>query len=256
VIQPTVGWEPHPHTNCWWGGHGASEVDEPPGSTVPGVTTLTACQEACLAVTACEGVLFAEPDRCYRKKNLIISQCATDDTLDLYVKAAPPLPPLPPLPPRPPPAPAWERVAEINARFRRSPYVKWADSGAPADAAVLIHIFDGWEEHDDGTFHSWRADVFQRPELSASLIWADQRALEHPEIGIPVYTNGCVEGVSNPATPSCIRMVLESERPAVRIHRRPQLVHTCPRAPVSVQWAAGPPRHPLFALPVPSSLSL
>ena len=37
-------------------------------------------------------------------------------------------------------------MANINARFRRPPYVKWAANGALADAGVLVHVFDGWEE--------------------------------------------------------------------------------------------------------------
>ena len=55
----------------------------------------------------------------------------------------PPSPPSPPpaLPPRPP----LGVVDEINARFRRRPYNDglWAPSGAPADASVLMHMFDG-----------------------------------------------------------------------------------------------------------------
>ena len=167
---------------------------------MPGVESLADCQAACIREAACEAVLFSSPIatstpsvRCYRKANIVLTSCAKDESLSLYVKLAPPRPPLlpaPRVPPLPPSRPPSTITDGINRRFHRKPYSQWPASGAPADAGVLLHIFDGWEEHDTGVFHSWRADLVQRPELSASIIYADQRAPEHPQIAIPVYENG------------------------------------------------------------------
>ena len=141
-------------------------------------------------------MLFAtELASCYRKANINVQLCSADDHLDLFVVLSPPSPPAVPAPPAPPPSPPLHRVAAINARFRRSPYIPWPDSGAPADAALLIHVFDDWEEHDSGVYHNWRADLRQRPQLSASIIWADQRALTYPQIGIPIFNNYAADGV-------------------------------------------------------------
>jgi hypothetical protein len=40
-------------------------------------------------------------------------------------------------------------VDQLNARFHRSPFGPdlWAASGALAEAGLLIHSFDGWEDH-------------------------------------------------------------------------------------------------------------
>ncbi|KAL3893572.1 MAG: hypothetical protein SGPRY_014140, partial [Prymnesium sp.] len=85
----------------------------------------------------------------------------------------------------------------INARFRREPYhVHWPKEGGLANAGVLLHVFDSWEEHDTGVFHGWRADVVMRPLLSTSLIFAHQRAPSRPHVPIPIYSNGyTAEGV-------------------------------------------------------------
>ena len=85
---------------------------------------------------------------------------------------SPPLPMLPPpLPVLPPPTPLTPSIstsaAKINARFRRSPHNShWLSDGSLVDAAVLIHIFDNWEQHDQcwpgesrPCFHHWIADV-------------------------------------------------------------------------------------------------
>lgn len=43
-------------------------------------------------------------------------------------------------------------------RFARSPYIEWDANGALADAGVLVHMIDGWEEHLHG-LRAWRAVV-------------------------------------------------------------------------------------------------
>ena len=90
------------------------------------------------------------------------------------------------------------KVPAINDRFRRLPYhTQWASNGALADAAVLVHIFDGWEEHEHGLV-AYRATPFVHDgHISTSLIYADQRPTCCPEQSIPVYTMGSlgVEGI-------------------------------------------------------------
>eukprot|EP00966_Prymnesium_polylepis_P227980 5275626-Prymnesium_polylepis.1 len=84
----------------------------PEGLSVPGVESLADCQAACIQETACEAVLFSstivsspQSLRCYRKANIVLTSCAEDESLSLYVKLAPPRPPSllaprsPPLPP-------------------------------------------------------------------------------------------------------------------------------------------------------------
>lgn len=64
----------------------------------------------------------------------------------------PSLPPSPcPIAPPPPPAqPPTLRVEELNARFRRSPFLasQWREDGSLPDSGLLVHIFDGWENHE------------------------------------------------------------------------------------------------------------
>ncbi|KAL3919578.1 MAG: hypothetical protein SGPRY_005577, partial [Prymnesium sp.] len=194
------GWEHHPSKNCWWDGHGATEVDLPAGSAVPAVESLAACKAACMEEPTCEGVLYSPQSKaCYRKGEIILSRCSTDVSVSLYVKVAPPHPPsipAPTAPPLPPLAPPSAVTEAINHRFRLKPYsVRWPETGALPDAAVLIHIFDGWEEHETGVFHHWRADLVRRPQLSASIIYADQRAPDHQWIGIPIFSGFSPDGV-------------------------------------------------------------
>ena len=108
-----------------------------------------------------------------------------------------PPPTFPPAPsPTSPPSPAsplpptGKAVARlINERFHRKPYYEagWKDDGSLADAAVLIHQFDAWEYHDNNGFTYYKADIRQRPQLSSSLIFADQRPPSHPHLTIPIF---------------------------------------------------------------------
>ena len=112
----------------------------------------------------------------------------------------PPRPPPPPRPPGPPPPsglpspppspcppPPRPPIAENNvlkqlhSRFHRSPdTAAWDASGTLADAGILIHVFDGWEEREEKSI--WRA----RGGISCSLIFRDQRPRGH--YSIPMYT--------------------------------------------------------------------
>ena len=91
--QPPTGhvtWSYLPNLNCWWGGHGAQEVDTPAGSAVQGVTTLKACQTACLDVPAfgCEAILYAS-GKCYRKRHIDLPRCSPDPDFHLYMRMDP-----------------------------------------------------------------------------------------------------------------------------------------------------------------------
>ena len=59
-----------------------------------------------------------------------------------------PIPPLSQPSPSPPPSlsTASAAVDKINARFGRSPFIDWPADGQLADAGVLIHCFDDWED--------------------------------------------------------------------------------------------------------------
>ena len=83
---------------------------------------------------------------------------------------------------------------QINARFHREPYTaRFTVDGLLPDAAVLLHIFDEWEESTGNERIFWRAgssrnNVIQR--MSTSLIYADQRPSCCNDIGIPVFDKG------------------------------------------------------------------
>lgn len=96
-------------------------------------------------------------------------------------------------------------VDALNRRFRRSPYAVdavaatdggdggggslWPASGALADSGVLVHVFDGFEQHGG---LKW-LPVEGAKHMSASLIYAGQRA--NPMHRIPVFnqvTSGLV----------------------------------------------------------------
>lgn len=99
-VARVVTWTEFPAKNCWWGGHGAEEVDTPRGSAVSGVKTIDACKAACLDKTQCDGVLFQKSSgKCFRKARLQPGLCRPDDTLTLFVLQDPNRPPAPPFAP-------------------------------------------------------------------------------------------------------------------------------------------------------------
>jgi len=99
-VARVVTWTEFPAKNCWWGGHGAEEVDTPRGSAVSGVKTIDACKAACLDKTQCDGVLFQKSSgKCFRKARLQPRLCRPDDTLTLFVLQDPNRPPAPPFAP-------------------------------------------------------------------------------------------------------------------------------------------------------------
>lgn len=102
-------WSHYPDLNCWWGGHGAQEVDQPPGTAVFEVTTLDECKDACARVSdyGCEvpwrtptpstppcsltslptqAVLFSQDKKCYRKRHVDPSACLSDAAYQLYIR--------------------------------------------------------------------------------------------------------------------------------------------------------------------------
>ena len=94
----------------------------------------------------------------------------------------PPAPP--PSPPPPPPSPAGPvpaLVLELNARFRRDPYLAtgWTTSGGVAESGVLIHTFDDREVSGE-PWRPWRPPPgqpaqYEQLKQSASLIYRGQR---------------------------------------------------------------------------------
>lgn len=140
----------HAGKNCWL--HGGAEVDleHKPGSPSATLTTLDACQASCMRMyPRCAGVVWgASKSACYRRGEVNVAECAESSSFDLFL-----LPALP-APPSSPPEPPWvdthateDPVAVLNERFRTLPYAHglWKSNQHLADAAVLVHVFDGWE---------------------------------------------------------------------------------------------------------------
>ena len=120
---------------------------------------------------------------------------------------SPPRPPPPPAPPGPPPPPGlpspppsprpppprapaarYVGLEQLHARFRRSPYgtpgapTAWYANGALAEAAVLVHVFDGRESW--GADNSWSA----QGGMSCSLLYRDLRPGGHHRYSIPTFS--------------------------------------------------------------------
>ncbi|KAL1510781.1 hypothetical protein AB1Y20_007067 [Prymnesium parvum] len=95
----------------------------------------------------------------------------------------PSVPPMPSLPPPPlPPTPKLPAIEVVlNSRFHRLPFKRslWKENGELADAGVLVHAFDGWENHGlNGNQES--------ADQSASLIFDNNG---YPGSKIPVFSN-------------------------------------------------------------------
>jgi hypothetical protein len=105
----------------------------------------------------------------------------------------PPLlpPPKPPSPPPRPPPPVPEAIRELNRRFHRAPWdVSWPQDGALADAGILIHTFDGWEQHEAAY-----APTTNGPgavEQSGSFVFAAQHVAGQP---LPLFAGGGAGGI-------------------------------------------------------------
>ena len=105
----------------------------------------------------------------------------------------PPVPRSPPSPPPPPPSPypppfhiphaasVASRVEELNARFRRRPY-EVGGWGMLGDAGLLVHVFDGWEDHAE----MWHT----RQDISTSLLHAGQHNPDAGRQTMPIYHAG------------------------------------------------------------------
>lgn len=109
-VGPFDFWQMVEGVNCFWGGHGADEVDEV-GANVPDVSTLVDCLRSCVRAPrfSCDGVLWHDlTKRCFRKRNIAVDRCVYDDQYVLYYRTDPypPSPSSPPAPPPPPPPPS------------------------------------------------------------------------------------------------------------------------------------------------------
>ena len=89
-VRDTTVWEVHHGKNCWWAGHGADELDEPPGSSVPGVYTREACKASCSEYDGpkkCDGVIFQPNTQlCFRKANIDVARCSPDPSYVLFIR--------------------------------------------------------------------------------------------------------------------------------------------------------------------------
>ena len=88
---PRFSWKLHADLNCWWDGHGSEEVDDPPGTPVAGVSSLAQCKASCEDFAAahpdeaCDGVLWNDDGKCFRKRDIDPGMCAFDQNFDLYM---------------------------------------------------------------------------------------------------------------------------------------------------------------------------
>ena len=101
----------------------------------------------------------------------------TDWDVPFSLAAAPPPPPT-----SPPPVTATDLATALNARFHRVPLrpdLSWASL---ADAGILLHVFDSWEDHAK----PWHVADLNGPSISASLIFGAQRVPNEP---IPIFAN-------------------------------------------------------------------
>ena len=91
----------------------------PLGAPVAGVSNLVDCLRSCVRMVgfACDAVLWQPAvEQCYRKRNIRLDDCWSDDQFVLYQRtdpyspspppSPPPVPPKPSLPPPPPPPPS------------------------------------------------------------------------------------------------------------------------------------------------------
>lgn len=77
-------------------------------------------------------------------------------------------------------------VKRITARFKENPYTpkQWEEAnGGLANAAVLVHVFDGWEDQSNPG-NAWSA----KGDMSCSLIYADLKPRRGPNFAIPIYS--------------------------------------------------------------------
>lgn len=81
------------------------------------------------------------------------------------------MPPVPPVPPSPPELS--QRITGLNDRFRRAPFHE-KDWTKLADAGLLVHVFDGWENHDSLWLARCEDDKNFGCDLSTSLIHRGQ----------------------------------------------------------------------------------
>ena len=69
-------------------GHGGDPIQPDPHSYD---LSLSDCQAACAADISCEGIItrvaYEGGGLCYKKKNLVLSDCVRDPKWDLFIKA-------------------------------------------------------------------------------------------------------------------------------------------------------------------------
>lgn len=78
-------------------------------------------------------------------------------------------------------------VKRIIARFHDNVYSPevWAEAGGGPlpNAAVLVHVFDGWEDQGSSG-EAWRA----KGDMSCSLLYADVKPRRGPNLAIPIFS--------------------------------------------------------------------
>ena len=178
IASPASTWIVHPNLNCW-PGHGGGDLDPTP---VANATTLSACQQACEALPACEGVVVVrEGSKCYRKVALQPRLCADDGDwafTDMYLiaRAVPPPPARPPGAPPPPTPPA----RPPGAPPPPTPPGKVSTWPGPLNAAKC----DAMLRDETHQFRRmWAAEAWAKMHSDTAACWERQR--DAPDQAIP-----------------------------------------------------------------------
>ena len=124
VMDPALSsWTQHVGKNCYTG-HGAIDLEHPEGSSC-GTMSLAACQAKCDGLAGCSAITVAAGQgsdvTCFRRSNIVLSQCAEQGGFSTWVKDdTPPTPAPAPTPPLPGVA---DVCANLSAAERCSPEI-------------------------------------------------------------------------------------------------------------------------------------
>jgi hypothetical protein len=86
---PTKGWTKHSGDNCW-GGHGATDMENPPRSSCGSFDTVAECEAKCTSLSGCTGITVQNSGGkfdCYRKKDVNIGSCDHGTSFTTYTYA-------------------------------------------------------------------------------------------------------------------------------------------------------------------------
>ena len=140
-------------------GHGAVKLESLP-SLGSAASAVEDCKHKCEEhpISKCAGIVVpaganaidSNGNSCILNSQMDTTRCLRWDAYNAYVRLlvppSPPVPPAPPLlPPLPPRSPHAAGIDGLNAAFR-----KGRPSNDPSEIGVLMHMWDGQEDHVNG----------------------------------------------------------------------------------------------------------